>query len=181
MGVDERFTGVFGWRPGPAVRFPVVFLGLSLAILALLTGPLAETVRPFVCRQVAIHSHGLLRLLGENTHLVGTVVSAPERGHAFEVIYACTSVPSTVLLVSAMLAFPSSWRRKLVGIVLGVLVLYIANLARLVMLFYCYIYQRQLYDRLHLTVWQALLVVLAVFVFFFWATWGSRREMSDAA
>lgn len=157
-----------------ALRFPLGFAAISLVLMMLVTGPLEGIVRPFVCEQVALHSHLVLQALGESTRLSGSVVSAPDRGHAYQVVYACTAIPSTVLLVSAILAFPASWRRKIAGVLLGAAILYVANLGRLVMLFYCYLYQRSIYDRLHLTVWQALFVVLAVVLFFVWATMSTR-------
>lgn len=168
-------SGLLASRFGAAVRFPVLFLGFSLLFLFLLDGPLEDDVKPGLCRLVAVHSHYMLQLLGEDTRTYGTVVSASGRGHAYEVIYACTSLPATVLLLSAILAFPATWRRKLVGLVVGGAILYAINLLRLVVLFYCFIYWPSFYEKLHLTVWQSLLVVLAILIFWVWATWGTRR------
>ena len=166
-------------RIRPEVRFPILFLALSFLLLYLADGPLADTIRPWLCDLVALHSHGLLNLLGESTRLHDNVVAAPSRGHSFEVIYACTALPATILLVSAILAFPASWTRRLVGLLAGVATLYVVNLLRLVVLFYCFLYWRSFYDRMHHTVWQGLLVILAVGFFCAWALIG-RKRVSDA-
>lgn len=168
---------------GSSLRFPLLFLGLSLIQLGLLAGPLSASVRPTICEWVALHSGWLLGLFGEGVRSYGTVVSAPARGYSYQVIYACTPVSSSVLLISAVCAFPAAWRRKLIGVAVGVAALYVINLLRLVMLFYCHIYWPDLYDLMHYSVWQSLLVVIAVVLFYLWARWSMRdgREVDGAS
>jgi len=178
---DAARTSAFARIP-PAVRFPVVFVTLSLVLFVATAGPLADTIRPWLCRTVALHTHLLLNLVGEETRLYGAIVSAPLRAHSFDVIYACTSLPATLLLVAAVFAFPAaSWRFRVLGILAGVALLYAVNLARLVVLFYCYVYWPDLYDRMHATVWQSLLVVVAVAFFVGWASFGSRPSRDATA
>ena len=150
-----------------SVRFPVLFLLFSLALMFLVSGPLSGAIQPRLCRLVASHSAFLLRLLGEEATCDGLTVISPR--HAYQVIYACTSLPATILLVSAILAFPARALRKLAGIAAGVSILYVVNLLRLVSLYYVFLHWPGIYDRIHISVWQAALVVIALVDFILWA------------
>jgi exosortase/archaeosortase family protein len=169
-GPDAHEPGRKSGRRGSGreiLRFAAVLLGLSFGLLYLLSGPLAERIQPPLCETVARHTRLLLGLLGEEASVSGTTVFSPR--HSFRVVYACTSLPASVLLVSAILAFPAAAWRKTAGILFGVAVLYAVNLVRLVVLYYVHIHRPDAYEKVHLVVWQSLLVVIAVVVFVAWA------------
>lgn len=159
-------------RLAPPIRFVVLFIAIALALLALLSGPLAPVVQPPLCHAAAAPTRAVLRCLGQDASGTGRVVATPE--HSFVVVYACTSLPATVLFVSAVAAFPAAAIWKLGGIFAGVLILYAVNIVRLVVLFFVKAHHPELYERVHLAVWQSVLVILAVALFLGWAALASR-------
>ena len=80
----------------------------------------------------------------------------------------CEGFEVAILLVSVMAAFPMPWRRKVLGVVLGVLLVHVLNIVRIVSLYYLSIYRPKLFQLFHVTVWQAVIILLAMLFFFFW-------------
>ena len=89
----------------------------------------------------------------------------------------CDAVEPTALFVSAVLASPVPWMSKLPAVVVGALVLAVLNVVRIVSLFLSAVYWRKAFDILHLDVWQAAFILLAILMWALWASWAVRRQV----
>src|SRR5271157_3751927 len=76
----------------------------------------------------------LLGLLGTGTKASGTLIVSPQ--FAVDIKAGCTGIEPIIILLSAVFAFPSSWRAKALGAILGIVVLQAVNLIRIVSLVY---------------------------------------------
>lgn len=88
----------------------------------------------------------------------------------------CDAVEPTALFVSAVLASPVAWMSKLPAVVVGTLILAVVNVIRIVSLFLSAVYWRAAFDILHLDVWQAAFIFLAILMWALWASWAVRRQ-----
>ena len=115
-----------------------------------------------------------MKLLGVNAGAIGIHFTCSVC--RFTIIGECTAYYPCAIFVSAVLAFPSPWPRRLLGVLLGVPVVLLINQVRLVSL--CYIHRSfpDLFETLHIVVWQSLIVFLTVLLWIVWVvTLGSRR------
>jgi exosortase H (IPTLxxWG-CTERM-specific) len=133
-----------------------------------------HVVVPFTGLIVRV-SAAVLRGLGEPTQASGTLLASP--AFAVDVKNGCNGVEAMLLLVAAMLAFPASARQRLVGLAAGVAAVQIANLARVVSLFWLGVHHRAVFELFHAAVWQTALILLSVVLFVLW----SRRVGPAAA
>lgn len=116
-------------------------------------------------------SGGLLNLFGEEVTVRGKAIVAPD-GRSIQVERGCDAVEPSALFVSAVLASPVPLVSRLGAAVVGTLALMLLNLIRVVTLFLVRIhFSREVFDTMHLDVWQALFIFLAIV---FWAMWASR-------
>src|SRR5262249_12608972 len=83
----------------------------------------------------------------------------------FQIVSDCTPLMPTVLLASAILAFPATWRWKALGLAAGAGALWAYNLTRVLALFVVKARWPQAFDFVHVYVWQSatLLVVFLLF------------------
>ena len=88
----------------------------------------------------------------------------------------CDAVEPTALFVAAVLASPVPWLSKLPAVLVGTLILAIVNVIRIVSLFLSAVYWRKAFDILHLDVWQAAFILLAILMWALWASWAVRRS-----
>ena len=113
-----------------------------------------------------------LGLLGNDVTVRGTTVIS-SYCH-FEIIGECTAYYPCAILVASVLAYPTSWRRKLLGIGLGLPLLLLVNQGRLVSL--CYIHRRPNFDFWHVMVWQSLIIFFTVMIWIGWVTTVAQRH-----
>lgn len=88
----------------------------------------------------------------------------------FSVVPDCGALPSMAIFVSAMLAFPTRWWKRLVGIAAGLPLLYAINVVRLVCLGLIGAYDetQEIFDFAHHYVWQGIYIVFVVAIWMVW-------------
>ncbi len=159
----------------PRLKFIVIFLAL-LAILefALLIDVVdANAVQPFT-RGIATVSGAIIGSMERGTRVNGTVISSP--CFAVDIKNGCNGLEATFFVLAAVVAFPSTWRRKLAGIAIGFVLIQFANLARVVTLFLIGCHRRAWFETFHLAVWQTLIFALAVGFFIVWSRQSAVRN-----
>jgi exosortase/archaeosortase family protein len=87
-------------------------------------------------------------------------------GVSIEIVPDCTPLMPTAALWIAIAAFPAPWRWRLLGLAAGAFLLWLYNLARILALIPVLAYRPQLFDFIHVYLWQTvtLLVVFALFL-----------------
>jgi exosortase H (IPTLxxWG-CTERM-specific) len=166
--------------PAPMRRFLFLFPLCLLAGFAMLEVP---AVAGWVVRftdGLVILSGGLIHLFGGAVLVSGTTLSSPANGFGVQVENGCNAVNVTILLWSAILVYPARWIDKLKGLAAGTLVLHALNLLRIVSLYYLGQYNRSWFEFAHLYLWESLIVLDTLAIFWGWAVlvrrWGSRRN-----
>jgi exosortase H (IPTLxxWG-CTERM-specific) len=109
-----------------------------------------------------------------------TVLVHPSSGMGVEMKDGCNGVNVTLLLWSALLAFPVSWKQRVKGLLLGTLAIQSVNILRFISLFYLLPYNRPLFDFAHDYLWESLIMLDALVVFWLWV-YGIRRSQATPA
>ncbi|MCA1732477.1 MAG: exosortase H, partial [Acidobacteria bacterium] len=111
---------------------------------------------------------------------VGTIISSPT--FAVDVRNGCNGVEAGLILIAAILATPARWKKKLIGVVGGLVVLQAVNLVRISSLYLLGYYDRELFELFHSAVWQVLIILVAFGIFVFWSVKiAARRDVPAAA
>jgi len=113
---------------------------------------------------------GVLKLLGKDPTIDGTVVGTPVT--QFIVIPECTIFAPLALFVAGVAFFPSTVPEKLRAIVGGALILSVVNLVRLVSLYLVLESSPSVFESVHLFVWQPMMALTALVT---WGIWAGRR------
>ena len=80
----------------------------------------------------------------------------------------CEGTEGILLVVAAVCAFPMGIKQKTGGILAGALVIYLANLCRIVGLYYALKYRPDLFDIIHVYVGQTFIIFVGLLFFIFW-------------
>jgi exosortase/archaeosortase family protein len=107
-----------------------------------------------------------LNLTGRGVITRDTVVSSSM--FSFQIVDLCTAVMPMLILTAAILAFPSRIKEKVVGLLVGLLGIFIVNQVRLVSLYYIGAYAPGIFETAHLLVWQSLMILLAIGIWLIW-------------
>jgi exosortase/archaeosortase family protein len=150
---------------GRRLWFPALGAACVAALLIWIAG--SDAVMGGFQRGLARITGGILNLLGHRTVVTGTTVSSEAFG--ITVVTACTGLFTTGLFLMAVIAFPTGWTSKLIGVGLGVGGIFLLNVVRLVSLYYIGVHLPGLLDPAHQLVWQSVLIVFAVALWLLWA------------
>ncbi len=146
---------------------PIAIIGGSLVLsLGVYFGLLGSSWIDFVARWTASWTSSGLNLLGASTRVDGTILASDS--FAVDIVAECTAVGPLVLFMGAVLAYPSPWRSRLRGFLLGLVVITAVNLIRIMSLFWIGSSFPEYLDVAHLLVWQSAIILLAIVLWLFW-------------
>lgn len=156
------------WHRRPEVRFLVLFVAvLGGSFLLLAWKPVNDhVVEPFT-GLVAVASGVGLELVGEDITRQGTILRSSS--FAVNIRNGCNGVEAMVILLAAVVAFPASWRARLLGLGIGILGIQLVNLVRVIALFLTGAYLPRFFDSSHTVVWQTVVIASAIALWLFWA------------
>jgi exosortase H (IPTLxxWG-CTERM-specific) len=151
------------------LRFFLGFLLLQALLFGLELTPWVQQwfVIPWTDTLAAI-SAGLVKVFDPTVIAEGNVLQSAHNGFAVAIEAGCNGVEATIVLVAAMLAFPAPWKRKLVGLAIGILAVQGLNVVRVISLFYLGQWNFDLFEFAHQYVWQALIMLDVLVVWLLW-------------
>jgi exosortase H (IPTLxxWG-CTERM-specific) len=160
------------------IRFYVIF-GYLMALLYL--GLHQQTSHELLAQRfpalTAACVAEALDLLGQDAVAVGQTVSV-RSGMSFQIIYHCSGLFLMSIFAAAVLAYPARTRERLLGLALGLPLLFAANVLRLAVLGVVGRYFPAYFDLSHEYLWQGLFVVLVLFL---WVQWRDRIVEAPSA
>jgi len=158
----------------PAFRFLTIFLGLYLGLNIIYGvwvssfGQEADSATRVITKQT---SH-ILNLFGEETHTqprqgAPTVSILKDSRVALSVFEGCNSINVMIVFVSFLFAFRGNWKKLAWFLPVGLVLIYIANLLRIIALYYVAEYWRQYFYYIHKYIFTAVIYLL-VFILWWW-------------
>ncbi len=107
--------------------------------------------------------------------------AAEEQGRVFPfiVVSECGAIEIMAIFIAAVLAFPATWASRLIGLAIGVPLMYLVNIFRL----FCLAIigaldpSRKWFTFAHEYVWQAVFIIFVVAVWMAWVEYVARRKM----
>jgi exosortase H (IPTLxxWG-CTERM-specific) len=161
-------------------RFIGIFLCVFLALFSLqLMEPVyVRVVEPFTSF-IATLSAWIVLPFDDSVTAYGRVMSDSVSGFSISIESGCNGVEATIVLVAAVVAFRASWRQKLLAIVLGFIAIQVANLARIISLFYLGQWNIDVFTWIHLYLWPVLIMLDVLFVFMIFVRYMSIQAASN--
>src|SRR5262245_23469312 len=167
MRVVDRLSEFLGANR-KAIRFLLPFaliFGFCYLVFGVAPGVRLGVIKPytvFLAKAVT----AIINLFGASAVAQGTQVSSPR--FVMDIAMGCDGVEASCLYLAGVLAYPTSWRARLIGLGIGVPLIHLINLARLIGLYYAGIYLPSVVEELHVYVAQTLVILLSTAILIFW-------------
>jgi exosortase H (IPTLxxWG-CTERM-specific) len=169
------------------IRFFILFTVLLVGLFTLEILQPAEkyVILPFTS-VVADVSVWFIQLFDENVISFSNVIRDKTTGFGVRIERGCNGVEAVIILFAAIFSFPSPFKSKVIGFVLGFLAIQGLNLVRIVSLFYLGQWNQVAFEWFHLYLWQALIILDALVVWLIWLRTlpqarARRAEKAEAA
>jgi len=150
-------------------RFLLLFAAVLTVLFGLLLAPASEPALGVFTRGLVTVSAALIRFFGGHAVANQDLLENPVSHFAIQMAYGCNGAHVTILLWAAVLAFPASWVQKAKGLAVGTLAIHTVNLVRFVSLFYLGQFRQSWFDFAHLYVWESLMMLDTLVIFWTWA------------
>lgn len=111
----------------------------------------------------------------EGTKIYNDDPTSPVPHFSVDLKTGCNGLVATLIFISAIIAFPSSWKYKLLGILMGIVALQAFNVIRIGVLFYLGLYHPKLFDMVHIYVAQSILIAIAAALWLLWSLWAGKE------
>jgi exosortase H (IPTLxxWG-CTERM-specific) len=155
-------------------RFAIFFTAWLLAGYGLLVLPVLRPIFDGGTAALVDLSAWVTRAFGGEAVAQADLLRNPTSGFAIQVLDTCNASNVTILLWAAILASPSPRRAKAAGLAGGTIAIHAMNLVRIVSLFYLGQVSVRWFEFAHLYIWESLIVLFTLVVFWFWLQHAGR-------
>ena len=163
------------------MRFAAIFGGCFLLGVGLLLTPPLQKLDLQFSRWLVNVSGGVIHACGGKALVQAAVLRDPKGGFAVEMKDGCNAVNVTILLWSAVLAFPAPWKLKAAGLLAGSVIIQVLNIGRFISLYYLGQYSMPWFDFAHSYLWESMLILDTMVIFWLWVDRVARfRAVPDA-
>lgn len=167
MRLQEQATN-FLIANSKALRFLSFFIlvfGVCYFLFGLAPGVRLGIIKPFTVFLAKAVST-IISLFGASVWTEGTIVRSTS--YSINIAMGCDGIEASCLFLAGVLAFPTSWRAKLIGAGMGIPAIQVINLTRLVALYYAGLYLPSIAEGLHVYVAQTIVILLSTGLLIFW-------------
>lgn len=160
-------------------KFLILFFTLLVALfVAELTPPVQQwVVVPFTALLAKI-SIFIIRFFDTDAMAHGVIIYNVVNQFAVSIEAGCNGIEASIILFSAIMTFPRSWKARLLGVVIGLLALHSVNIVRIISLFYLGQWNMTVFEWAHLYVWQALIMLDVFIVFLLWLRFAPEQQQA---
>ncbi len=102
------------------------------------------------------------------------LISAKAR---LSVLNGCEGTEMLFLVIAAIVAFRSSWRRKVIGLALGISFVYCLNQLRIAALYFSLVHDPKLFAAMHSYIGPMIIVLLTAGFYLWWVRWADTRPL----
>jgi archaeosortase B (VPXXXP-CTERM-specific) len=149
-----RFVGLFG-----------LYLGVFAVVLPIGMRKFPGAL-PAVVRATAVLEYWIMVPFTDQVTLSKPMIFLDD--FAVRIIGECTGIFEMVIFTASVMAFPTSWKKKGLGLLIGIPAIYVFNLLRIACLLVVGRYFNSMFDFFHLYFWQTTLIIMITSVWLFW-------------
>jgi len=161
-------------------RFALTYLILMGAFFLLIgLKPIQDIIdlNGLYSKGVVILTSKILEMLGIPSTYQGSVIKLPSI--ALDVRFGCNGLEAVMIYAVAVIAFPSPWKKKLIGILGGFVVIQVINIIRIASLAYSAIRFKSLFEYIHIYVTQGLMIAVSLGIFFVYLNYAKSSQQAN--
>lgn len=156
----------------------LLYVALSFAVIHIVRTK-TDVLHLFAVKVAQISSR-LISLVGVETRTADSVVFQ-NQGFAIDISYKCAGILLMAFFSAGILAYPCPFPKKLVGLLLGIPLLFLINLLRLVGLFLVGTFIPPMFDFVHKGLAEVLMILAAFVIWWFWLKKVSLKASLEGA
>jgi archaeosortase B (VPXXXP-CTERM-specific) len=143
------------------VIYTAAFFGLYILVTVYSKGTI-DALNAFTARSIQITAS----LIGLEASTASTSLTV--KGFSIKVIVECTGLFAAFVLLACVLAYPTSFAKKIIGMSAGIIVIYFLNIIRMLFLIFIGIWAPKYFDFVHVYLWEGVFIIVVVLLWMIW-------------
>jgi len=159
------------------LKFGILFAALcSVFVAVILLAPgFFEPINEYTAKSVGV----LLSWIGLNPEVEGLIISVG--GRPLKIVHECSAIPLFILFSAFVLAYPSDFGSKVIGLIFGLPALFLVNAFRLFFLSLILLYYPGIFDYAHTYLWQTVILIMIFVACLVWLEFVVKVRVKDTA
>lgn len=120
----------------------------------------------------------ILKMAGTACTYRGSIIQLPSV--SLDVRFGCNGLESVMIYSVAVMSFPSTWKKRFIGIGGGFVILQVINILRITALAYSGIRFKSLFDYIHIYVAQGVMIAVSLGIFFIYINYAKEHKTASA-
>jgi exosortase H (IPTLxxWG-CTERM-specific) len=158
------------------LRFSFIFGVLLVLFYSLTAGATYDNILAAYLNYSARLSSLILNGFGVPSFVSGLTIESTQ--FAFTVQRGCDALEPSWFFLTAVLAFPARFMRKVLGVLAGVTLLNLLNLIRIASLFLVGSYYPSAFNTIHVELWPAAFIILSILLWIGWVAWTRQDDVA---
>lgn len=150
------------------LKFILSFLIISSVIYIFVSIFYSKDFPLIGTKDVTLIANKVLNFIGIRTIVLNYDKIYFSNNTVLEIILECTGIYEMIILSSIILSYPTNIKNKFVGIILGIMIIYILNMIRLISIAYILIYHTDKFNFVDRYLWQISLVIFISLAYMIW-------------
>lgn len=168
---NQHKTDLDALKPPISIkRFAIIYVTLMGAFFGLISfTPFQRVIdlNGIYSHFIAVITSKILNISGMASSYQGTLIFLPTV--TLDVVFGCNGLDAAMIYAIAVIAYPSAWKKKLIGIAAGSAVLQVINIIRIVFLAFLAnsgAHLRSYFEYVHIYVAQGFMIAISLGIFF---------------
>ena len=153
-------------RNKASIQFGAYFVGLSGLFYLIYYALRSYGNLSFLKAATAVPVWVILRLFFQDAILSSDIISLDV--FQIRIIYECTGIFLMIIFCACVLAYPASWRAKVIGLAAGIPIIYLTNILRLALLALVGRSFPSYFQYFHDYFWYGTFSLIIIFTWIFW-------------
>ncbi len=147
------------------IKFFAVLLGIIGAYYAVILFLNEELFKPYI--NFSAYLSGLLiSIFNSSTQITGNVIATDKLNIVLS--FGCEGSEALVIYLAGVIAFPSNFKYKAKGFIIGGLILYSLNIIRILILYFIGTWNFEMFDLFHNEILPVLFIILSLISWYIW-------------
>ncbi len=158
-------------------RFAVLYIFMMGAFLFLIGfKPIQDVIdlNGMYTNAIVFMTAKILKTVHLSCTYQGSIITLP--GIALDVKFGCSGLEAVMIYSVAVIAFPASWKKKLLGIVAGFIIIQVINIIRIAALAYAGVHFRNFFEYIHIYAAQGIMIAVSLAIFFAYIRYAQGRH-----
>ncbi len=151
----------------------IVLMGVFFTLIALQPIRNIVDLNGLYTKGIVAVTSSIMKVLGLSCTHQGGMITLP--GVSLNVRFGCNGLEAVMIYAVAVIAFPTTWKKRAVGILAGFALIQTVNVLRIIALAYSALHFKRFFEYIHIYIAQGMMIAVALGTYLLWTKYAKDK------